>query len=77
MSGLSILWSPFRILDVELRNRFVMLPHFTSLEQWGGEPSEDHVAYYGARARSPSLPPSPEDGALRSRYAINFSGLFR
>jgi 2,4-dienoyl-CoA reductase-like NADH-dependent reductase (Old Yellow Enzyme family) len=51
MSGLSILWSPFRILDVELRNRFVMLPHFTSLEQWGGEPSEDHVAYYGERAR--------------------------
>src|SRR5215211_3823650 len=51
MDGTSLLWSPFRILDVELRNRFVMLPHFTSLEQWGGEPSEDHVAYYGERAR--------------------------
>jgi 2,4-dienoyl-CoA reductase-like NADH-dependent reductase (Old Yellow Enzyme family) len=51
MDGSSLLWSPFQILDVELRNRFVMLPHFTSLEQWGGEPSEDHVAYYGARAR--------------------------
>ena len=51
MDGTSLLWSPFRILDVELRNRFVMLPHFTALEQWGGEPSEDHVAYYGERAR--------------------------
>src|SRR5829696_7447538 len=51
MDGTSLLWSPFRILDVDLRNRFVMLPHFTSLEQWGGEPSEDHVAYYGERAR--------------------------
>ncbi|MGH2617971.1 MAG: mycofactocin system FadH/OYE family oxidoreductase 2, partial [Thermomicrobiales bacterium] len=51
MDGSSLLWSPYRILDVELRNRFVMLPHFTALERWGGVPTEDHVAYYGERAR--------------------------
>lgn len=51
MAEATLLWTPFRIRDVELRNRFVMLAHFTSLETWGGEPTEDHVAYYGARAR--------------------------
>nr|MBA3415839.1 mycofactocin system FadH/OYE family oxidoreductase 2 [Chloroflexia bacterium] len=51
MAASTLLWSPFRIREVELRNRFVMLAHFTSLETWGGEPTEDHVAYYGARAR--------------------------
>ena len=51
MDGSSLLWSPFQILDVELRNRFVMLPHFTALERWGGVPTEEQVAYYGERAR--------------------------
>ncbi len=44
-----LLRSPFRIGDVELRNRFVFQPHFTAL---GGEgdPSDDHRAYYEERA---------------------------
>lgn len=75
MAESSLLWSPFRILDVELRNRFVLLPHFTSLETWGGEPTEDHVAYYGARAKggaglivagSQAIHPS---GQMTPRYA--------
>ncbi len=40
-----LLWSPFRILDVALRNRVVMLPHFTAPETLGGEPTVDQVAY--------------------------------
>jgi len=51
MDGSSLLWSPFHILGVELRNRFVMLPHFTALERWGGEPTEALAAYYSARAQ--------------------------
>jgi 2,4-dienoyl-CoA reductase-like NADH-dependent reductase (Old Yellow Enzyme family) len=27
-----------------------MLPHFTALERWGGEPTDAQVAYYGTRA---------------------------
>lgn len=51
MAESTLLWSRFRIRDIELRNRFVMLPHFTAMETWRGEPTEDHVAYYGARAK--------------------------
>ncbi|MGD9536784.1 MAG: FAD-dependent oxidoreductase [Alphaproteobacteria bacterium] len=50
MTDRSLLWQPFRIGAVELRNRLVMLPHFTALEGPRGEPSEDQVAYYAARA---------------------------
>jgi 2,4-dienoyl-CoA reductase-like NADH-dependent reductase (Old Yellow Enzyme family) len=50
MTGRSLLWQPFKIGAVELRNRLVMLPHFTALEGPRGEPSEDQVAYYAARA---------------------------
>ncbi|MGH3089823.1 MAG: FAD-dependent oxidoreductase, partial [Rubrobacteraceae bacterium] len=45
------LLSPFRIRDVELRNRFVFQPHFTALGTRDGMPSEDHVAYHEERAR--------------------------
>lgn len=45
MAESSLLWSPFRILDVALCNRVVMLPHFTALETWGGDPTVDQVAY--------------------------------
>ena len=45
------LFSPFRIRDVELRNRFVFQPHFTALGTLDGMPSKDHVAYHEERAR--------------------------
>ena len=47
-----LLWTPFSIRrGVEVKNRFVMLPHFTGLETPRGEPTEDLCAYYAARAR--------------------------
>ena len=45
------LFSPFRIRDVELRNRFVFQPHFTALGTLDGMPSDGHVAYHEERAR--------------------------
>jgi len=42
--------SPFRLRDVELRNRFVFQPHFTSLPNIDGTPSEDLFAYHIERA---------------------------
>lgn len=45
------LFSPFKIRDVELRNRFVFQPHFTALGTQEGMPSEDHAAYHEERAR--------------------------
>lgn len=45
------LFSPFRIRDVELRNRFVFQPHFTALGTLNGMPSDGHVAYHVERAR--------------------------
>ena len=44
------LFSPFRIRDVELRNRFVFQPHFTALGTLDGMPSDGHVAYHEERA---------------------------
>jgi 2,4-dienoyl-CoA reductase-like NADH-dependent reductase (Old Yellow Enzyme family)/pyruvate/2-oxoglutarate dehydrogenase complex dihydrolipoamide dehydrogenase (E3) component len=49
--GFPHLFSPFRILGVELRNRFVFQPHFTALGTLEGMPSDDHVAYHEERAR--------------------------
>lgn len=45
------LFSPFKIANVELRNRFVFQPHFTALGTLDGCPSDAHVAYHEERAR--------------------------
>ncbi|MEA2286876.1 MAG: hypothetical protein QOJ21_2919 [Solirubrobacteraceae bacterium] len=42
--------SPFRILDVELRNRIVFQPHFTSLPDIEGQPTANLAAYHIERA---------------------------
>lgn len=42
--------SPFRIRDVELRNRFVFQPHFTALAHSDAMPSADLMAYHVERA---------------------------
>jgi 2,4-dienoyl-CoA reductase-like NADH-dependent reductase (Old Yellow Enzyme family)/thioredoxin reductase len=46
-----MLFSPFRICEVELRNRLVFQPHFTALGTLKGQPSDAHVAYHEERAR--------------------------
>ncbi|MBH54129.1 MAG: hypothetical protein CMI18_07260 [Opitutaceae bacterium] len=45
------LFSPFKISNIELRNRFVFQPHFTALGTLDGMPSDGHVAYHEERAR--------------------------
>ena len=50
MNGDSLLWTPFRLRGIELRNRFVMLAHWNGLEAPDGTPTEDLAAYYAARA---------------------------
>jgi 2,4-dienoyl-CoA reductase-like NADH-dependent reductase (Old Yellow Enzyme family) len=47
----SMLFSSFRIRDVELQNRLVFQPHFTALGNLDGQPTEGHVAYHEERAR--------------------------
>ncbi|MEA3147948.1 MAG: hypothetical protein QOI53_3544 [Verrucomicrobiota bacterium] len=47
----SWLFRPFRIREVELRNRIVFQPHFTALGTLEGQPSDGHVAYHEERAR--------------------------
>ena len=51
MNGDSLLWTPFRLRGIELRNRFVMLAHWNGLEAPDGTPTEDLAAYYEARAK--------------------------
>ena len=51
MAGDSLLWAPFGLRGIELRNRFVMLAHWNGLEGPDGTPTEDLAAYYEARAR--------------------------
>ena len=46
-----LLFNPFRIRGVELRNRFVFQPHFTALGTLEGQPTDAHVAYHEERAR--------------------------
>jgi 2,4-dienoyl-CoA reductase-like NADH-dependent reductase (Old Yellow Enzyme family) len=46
-----LLFSPFRIREVELQNRFVFQPHFTALGTLEGLPTDAHVAYHEERAR--------------------------
>lgn len=45
------IWQPYRIRNVELRNRLVFQPHFTALGGLDGMPSDAHVAYHEERAR--------------------------
>ena len=47
----SMLFSPFCIREVELRNRIVFQPHFTALGTLDGRPTERQVAYHEERAR--------------------------
>jgi 2,4-dienoyl-CoA reductase-like NADH-dependent reductase (Old Yellow Enzyme family) len=47
----SMLFSLFRIRDVELHNRLVFQPHFTALGTLDGVPTDAHVAYHEERAR--------------------------
>jgi 2,4-dienoyl-CoA reductase-like NADH-dependent reductase (Old Yellow Enzyme family) len=47
----SMLFSPFKIRDVELHNRLVFQPHFTALGTLDGQPTDAHVAYHEERAR--------------------------
>jgi 2,4-dienoyl-CoA reductase-like NADH-dependent reductase (Old Yellow Enzyme family) len=47
----ALLFSPLKIRDVELRNRFVFQPHFTALGNLDGTPSDALVAYHEERAR--------------------------
>jgi hypothetical protein len=51
----SMLLSPFRIRDVELRNRFVFQPHFTALGTLDGQPTDAHIAYH----EEDWMPPRP------------------
>lgn len=50
-SQFPLLLSPFRIGELELRNRLVFQPHFTALGHRNGMPSDAHVAYHEERAR--------------------------
>jgi mycofactocin system FadH/OYE family oxidoreductase 2 len=44
------LWSPLRIGPVTVRNRIVFSAHLTNYATQDGKPSEQHAAYYEARA---------------------------
>ena len=50
MSRDSLLWTPFSLRGIELRNRFVLLAHWNGLDAPDGTPTEDLAAYYAARA---------------------------
>jgi len=45
-----LLWSPLRIGPVTVRNRIVFSAHLTNYATQAGRPSDQHVAYYEARA---------------------------
>ncbi len=45
-----LLWSPLRLGPVTLRNRIVFSAHLTNYATQDGLPSEQHAAYYAARA---------------------------
>jgi len=46
----NLLSSPFKLGNVDLKNRIVFQPHFTSFGNEDGSPSETHRAYYEERA---------------------------
>ena len=83
MNRESLLWTPFQLRTIELRNRFVMLAHWNGLDAPDGTPTEDLAAYYAARARGgvglivtgshavhPSGQMSPNYGRAWDRKAI-------
>jgi len=43
------LWTPLRVGPIETRNRIVFSAHLTNYAR-DGKPTEQHAAYYGARA---------------------------
>ena len=70
------LLSPTRVGPVRLRNRVVMLPHFTMFAHVNGTPSERQRAYYRERARggvgliiTEGMPVHPTGAMLRSVHA--------
>lgn len=50
-SGFPHLFSPFTLRNVQLRNRIVFQPHFTSLTGLDGLPTAEYMAYHLARAQ--------------------------
>src|SRR4051794_31982706 len=48
--GERLLWTPLRIGPVTVRNRVVFSAHLTNYATQDGRPSEQHAAYYAARA---------------------------
>src|SRR6187549_637350 len=48
--GERLLWSPLRIGPVTVRNRVVFSAHLTNYATQDGKPTEQHAAYYAARA---------------------------
>jgi len=48
--GERLLWSPLRLGPVTVRNRIVFSAHLTNYATQDGMPSEQHAAYYAARA---------------------------
>jgi 2,4-dienoyl-CoA reductase-like NADH-dependent reductase (Old Yellow Enzyme family)/thioredoxin reductase len=51
MTQFKALFSPFRIGNIEMRNRIVMPPMATHFAGSDGSPNERHIAYYVERAR--------------------------
>lgn len=48
--GETLLWSPMRIGPITVRNRIVFSAHLTNYATRDGLPSDQHAAYYAARA---------------------------
>ncbi len=46
-----LLFSPYQIQGIELKNRIVFLPHFTGLATNDGVPTDSHVHYFAERAK--------------------------
>ncbi len=83
MKSDSLLWTPFSLRGIELRNRFVLLAHWNGLDAPDGTPTEDLAAYYatrasggaglivtGSHAMHPSGQMSPNYGRAWDREAI-------
>ena len=51
MNRESLLWTPFQLRTIELRNRFVMLAHWNGLDAPDGTPTEDLAAITRRAAR--------------------------
>lgn len=67
---MSKLWTPIRIGNMELKNRFIMAPMFTCLAKPGGEVSDEIVDYYERRARGGAAMIIVEIAAVHPHGAI-------